>query len=393
MYLRLTIILLYAFIFNSFDLISFEASNRYKLKESDSIYFQDIDNLEYSPNLEFYVINQKSESNRINIFNKDGTLFKTYLIDDTYTFKFIDSINYNMTEVLMNNEEYEGTNGSKTKSEFTNTISQSSFLNDSTLVTIGSLKYLVHYHPVGGQPHFKLNRPTVLLFTNLINDEFQIKPLRFNETNVNPQSDYLEIVKNDIYFELFPAGFLRKIPNSPKTVVGKINLDDYDWEPLIDLPNEYVTSNIRLSIDFSYRIADYKNKTYFMSPLTNYLFNVEKDTIWLSDLDDPIEYSLSQFGSKTVSLPGDMYKLDSVSHSIVEFFFQNDFLYVILNTPKVKDGKIYLHKYSLKGEFINSKELNEGRKLESTFYTKNKQRLMKVYMENEEWYIEEVDIN
>lgn len=393
MFLKPVTIIVIILIFNAIKLFSFFDSNSRELIENDSIYFQSINKIEYSPNLELFVVNQKSEFNRINIFKNNGDLFKSYLIDDSYTFKFIDSIYYDKSEVLLTKDEYNNLQGSLIGSEFTNTISQSTFLNDSILITIGTLKYLVHYGTMGGQPHFKLNKVTVLLFTNILNNDFQIKTLRFNETKVNPQPDYLKIVGNDIFFKLFPEGFLRKFPNSSTIVVGKINLIDYDWEPLVELPNEYITSNIRLSIDFNYKIFEYNNKTYFIAPFTNYIFNMEQDTIWLSDLVDPIKYSLNFFNSETINLPQEMFKLDSVSHSIIDFFFNNDFLYVLLNKPKMKDSKIYLHKYTLTGKFLKSKELDEGKKLESVFYSKIKQKLIKVYMENEDWYIDEVDIN
>lgn len=391
MYLKQVIILI--LILNSFKLYSYIDSSSQKLIENDSIFFQSISKIEYSPNLELFVVNQKSEFNRINIFKSNGDLFKSYLIDDSFTFKFIDSIYYDKSEVLLSRDEYNSLQGSYNDSEFANTLCQSSFLNDSILITSGTLKYLVHYGTLGGQPHFKRNKVTVLLLSNLNTNEIQIRPLRYNETKVNPQPDYLKIVGKDIYFKLFPEEFMRKIPNSSKIVVGKINLDDYNWEPQVELPKEYVTSNIRLSIDFNYKISDYNNKTYFMAPLTNYIFNLEQDTIWLSDLVDPIKYSLNYFDSETINLPEEMFKLDSVSHSIVDFFFQNSSLFVILNTPSIKDGKIYLHKYTLDGKFLTSKVLNNGKKLETVCYSKSKQKLLIVYMKNEEWYFEEVDIN
>lgn len=120
---------------------------------------------------------------------------------------------------------------------------------------------------------------------------------------------------------------------------------------------------------------------------------MEGDTIKLSDLDNAISHSLSLFSSDTLIRNKDYNMLDSLSHYIGNIFFKGDNLFVILNKPKNYDNKIYLNKYTLKGELIYSNVINENQKLETVFYSENKQKLYKIYMVKEEWWVEEIDFD
>ena len=187
-------------------------------------------------------------------------------------------------------------------------------------------------------------------------------------------------------------GLFKNIPASPQEILGRFNPLNKNWTPELKIPNEYLTSNINFDLDYNYRIANHNDDTYFMAPFTNYLFNYNNDTIWLSDLSDPIKFSLKKYGQDRILDKEDYSKLDSLSHNIVDLYFRRDFLYVLLNKPMNYDGKVYLNRYNLKGELMDSTIVNNGKLLETIFISDNKQKLMKVYLENEEWYVEEVDI-
>lgn len=366
--------------------------NKFKIVESDSVYFQSIDKLEYSPNNELFVVSQKSESNRINIFNKDGTLYKSYLIDDSYTDKYIDLLKNKDVKENIQSTDYLKTIRGHPKVLYKNTVSKSLFLNDSIIYTISGLNYYVDGDKVLGVDGLILKVRTVLIKINIFSDKEEIIPLAFIHNKLYPQSDYLEFFNNYLFFRLFPIGVHESRPNSPKYVLARFNLDSNNWQPILELPKEYEASKVNLFLDYKYRITSYKNKTYFIAPYLNYVFNLDGDTIQLSGLHNAIQYSLSKFGSDTL-IKKNYKMLDSLSHFIGGIFFKNDFLYVLLRKTSKRDGKKYLNKYSLNGELLDSKLVNKERKLETVFYSENKHKLIKVYLENDEWYVEEVDVN
>ena len=234
---------------------------------------------------------------------------------------------------------------------------------------------------------------TVLYKININSNEITVIPLVFVGRKLYPQLDYLEFVNNKLYFRLFPMGVHKGLPNSPKFVLGKFNLDSNNWQSVLELPKEYELSKVNLTLDYKFRIASNHKKDFFIAPFLNYTFNLEGDTIKLSDLDNAISHSLSLFSSDTLIRNKDYNMLDSLSHYIGNIFFKGDNLFVILNKPKNYDNKIYLNKYTLKGELIYSNVINENQKLETVFYSENKQKLYKIYMVKEEWWVEEIDFD
>lgn len=367
--------------------------NRTKLLESDSIYYQSIESIQFSPNEDYFVVNQKEKTNRVNILKKNGSLYKSYSINDSYTDKYFEIIQQKNVKEPSLTTNYLRSLPDCPTILYNNTFSKSSFLNDSIVYIIGSINYLVQIDSPDERFGVRLKKSNVLFRINIFTDSMEVNYLDFIPKKLYPQSDYFNIVNRNIYIKLFPMDVHKNIPTSQKFVLGIYNIESSDWSPLLELPEEYESSNVKLKLDYDYRISNFRDKTYFMAPLLHYMFSLEQDTIWLNDLVNPIKFSLEKFGSETINLPEELYKLDSLSHSIVDFFFSNNFLYIVLNKPKNNNGKIYLHKYNLEGKFIESKELNKGRELEAVCYSENNNKLYKFYMENEEWWVEEIDFN
>lgn len=367
--------------------------NTFKLSENDSVNFINIKNIKYSPDLEHFIVNQVSYGNRINIFDSKGNVFKSYLIDDSYTDMYLEEIIQlpDSDTILTSNALREYFKDSK--NIYDNTISKSVFINDSTLVTIGILNYYRYSESEGTDVFLRSFNTVVLFYTDIYSDRIDVIPLNYITQKLYPQADIIEFANNYLYFTLFPMGLFKNIPNSPEETLAKFKHGENNWVSELELPNEYIVSNVNLSLEYNYRITSYNNETYFISPYTNYIFNTKKDTIWLSDLNDPIKFSLNQNNSNYYVWSNDFNMLDSLSHFIGDVFFKNDKLYALINKPINKDNKIYLNKYTLKGKLIESNVINENQKLETAFYSENKQKLFKVYMENEEWYVEEVDID
>jgi hypothetical protein len=379
------------------SLLGNDSQPNFIIAESDSIYYQGISDIRYSPDNNYYVINPKGRSNRINIYNKDNTLYKSYLVDDSYSFRFLDSIYYDPSERLISREQYLSLPGSTSRSEFGNTISESSFLNDSTIVTISALRYLVYEDPKVSSNFDKLNVLSVILMTNIFTDEVTVKPLRYNNSKLHPQSEFIDIIGNDFYFELFPTNFYDGIPNSEEYTVGKINIEDYDWKPAVKLPQEYIDSKIGLEIGNNFSISEIDGKPYFLALLSNYVFNLDNDTIRFSDLPEPIEYSLNKFQTETIDLPEEMYKLDSLSHMNLDFFFRDQYIYLMLNKPKTEYGKTilnksYLNKYTLNGALVSSVHINKDIDVKSLFYAANR-GIMAISMIDQKWHVYEIPIN
>jgi hypothetical protein len=239
---------------------------------------------------------------------------------------------------------------------------------------------------------------SVLFIRNIFTDEVKLKTLRFHDSDLSPQSTFIDIISDDVYFELFPVNYFHRRPNGIGYTVGKINMEDYDWRPVVKIPQEYDDSNIRLGLGNNYNIAEYNGKPYYLALLTNYVFNMDQDTIRFSNLPDPIKYSLDKFKADTVKLPLDRYKLDSISHANIDFFFLNDFLYVIANLPWSVNGKIALsktclNKYTLNGEFISSVHLNEDINIKSIFYAENRSIILALTMIDQKWHVYEIPID
>lgn len=378
-------------------LICFSAQSKelkFKIQESDSTYFQSIKSTSISPDSSMIVISQKSSNNRINILRLNGKVFKSYLIDDAISEKYIELINYINTDTVVNKLQYLEYYPEFKGSLYQNTVLFSEFLNDSVIVAIGSLKYLVKFDREEYDAQFKRKSVTVLLLININTDEFEVKPLIPNlEKKLMPYEKGLDVINQNIFFTILPYGFMRDTSNYSSFVLGNLKYNEKTWNPLLRLPIEYINTNINLDINYDYKINKFKNDIFFMAPLTNYLFNLKGDTIKPSNLNNPLEYTLKSFNSEKINIKDEKYKLDSLPHSIVDFFFTNDFLYVILNKPKNQDGKIYLNKYSISGDFISSKSLNQNNALECVGYCRNSKILYKVYMENSEWYFEEINFN
>jgi hypothetical protein len=338
-------------------------------------------------------VNQRSYDKKINIFEENGELYKSYNIDDSYTDKYLDLINQNPeSDTILTTNSLKEFFGNKSDI-YGNTISESLFISDSVLVTIGILNYIINskYRNIG---YDMLSCNTVVLFRiNIFTDIVDVIPLKFIDQKLYPQANSLEFVNNHFYFILFPMGQFKKIPNSPEEIIGRFNFNENIWSPILRLPNEYITSNINQGLDYNYKISSYKDETYFISPFTNYLFNSKNDTIWLSDLQDPIKFSLNTHNAIRIYDEQDLSKLDSLSHNIVDFSFLENQILVLLNKPVNYDGKVYLNKYSLSGKLIDSTIVHIGESLETIFISENRKKIIKVYMENEDWWVEEININ
>lgn len=366
---------------------------KFKIMESDSVYFTDIKDIIYSPKLEYFVVNQNSYSNRINIFDTNSTLYKSYLIDDSYTDKYLDLIiQLPESDTVLTTNALRKVYGDS-KNIYGNTISKSVFVNDSILATIGILNYFKFSKSNYNNTNLRSYNTVVLFIINIHTDIIEVTPLNYITQKLYPQASLLKCNNEFLYFTLLPMGLIKNFPDSPNTTLGKIKLGEENWETVIDLPKEYLESNVKLGLDYNYRIASFNSELYFLSPYTNYAFNLKKDTIWLSDLNDPIESSLNKHNLIRVSSKEDYPKLDSLSHKIGDLFFLNFSLYVLIIKPKDYDNKIYLNKYTLNGELIYSNVINENQKIETVFYSENKQKLYKVYMKNEEWWVEEIDFD
>ncbi|MCB0703413.1 MAG: hypothetical protein KDC55_11970 [Ignavibacteriae bacterium] len=366
---------------------------KFKIIESDSIYFENIEKLEFSPNGKFYLVNKRSNTKRINVFNNNGVLYNSFLVNDAFTDKYFDIIKDTTKDEEILTTEYLNTLPNRPEVLYDNSFFKSIFLNDSMIVATGSINYYIYGENPSGDKGLILRAMTVLYKININSNEITVIPLVFVGRKLYPQLDYLEFVNNKLYFRLFPMGVHKGLPNSPKFVLGKFNLDSNNWQSVLELPKEYELSKVNLTLDYKFRIASNHKKDFFIAPFLNYTFNLEGDTIKLSDLDNAISHSLSLFSSDTLIRNKDYNMLDSLSHYIGNIFFKGDNLFVILNKPKNYDNKIYLNKYTLKGELIYSNVINENQKLETVFYSENKQKLYKIYMVKEEWWVEEIDFD
>ena len=366
---------------------------KFKIIESDSIYFENIEKLEFSPNGKFYLVNKRSNTKRINVFNNNGVLYNSFLVNDAFTDKYFDIIKDTTKDEEILTTEYLNTLPNRPEVLYDNSFFKSIFLNDSMIVATGSINYYIYGENPSGDKGLILRAMTVLYKININSNEITVIPLVFVGRKLYPQLDYLEFVNNKLYFRLFPMGVHKGLPNSPKFVLGKFNLDSNNWQSVLELPKEYELSKVNLTLDYKFRIASNHKKDFFIAPFLNYTFNLEGDTIKLSDLDNAISHSLSLFSSDTLIRNKDYNMLDSLSHYIGNIFFKGDNLFVILNKPKNYDNKIYLNKYTLKGELIYSNVINENQKLETVFYSENKQNLYKIYMVKEEWWVEEIDFD
>lgn len=375
----------------SFECISKE--NRIKIVENDTIFFSNIENIKYSPDLKYFVVNPISATNRITVFNKDGKIYKSYLIDDSYSDKYLKIINQNPIEDSILTTSYLRKIFGNSKDIYSNSVALSTFKNDSILITKGVLNYFINSKHQNIGVDIRRYSTVVLISVNIYTDEINVIPLYFTHGKSYPEAKNLAFKNNKLFLKLFPIDFFKDKPNGSKYVLGVFNFIEDNWKPILEIPKEYIDSRVKLTLDYGYRIATYKKDNYFMSPFLNYIFNLRGDTIKLSDLDNAIQFTLSKFNSDTLIYTKDLKMLDSLSHYNIDFFFQNDFLYIILNKPINLDGKVYLNKYNLKGNLIESYILNKDRLLESCSYSDNLHKIIKVYMENEEWYIEEVDFN
>lgn len=343
--------------------------NKYKIQESDSVYFQSIDNLKFSNDGNLFVVNQKTKTNRINIFKKDGTLFKSYLIDDSFTDKYFDIIEIKEKDDKLLTTKYLNTQPKRPKILYNNIFDQSLFINDSLIYCTA---YINYYTDGNKRYNFKglvLKNMITLVIINVYNDKMEALPLEYKRDELYPQTDYLEFYNNNIYYRLFPYGYYKIIPNSPKYVLGKLNINNKIWEPIVKLPKEYEDSKVNLELDYRFNIANFKNEVYFNCPFLNYVYNLKGDTIRFTDLDNSIQYSLSRFGSDTLIKSNGINMLDSLCHYIGGIFFKNGFLYNIVSKTKSSNNKIYLNKYNLNGKLIVEKLLNENLKLFSAFYS------------------------
>jgi hypothetical protein len=170
-------------------------------------------------------------------------------------------------------------------------------------------------------------------------------------------------------------------------------LDSSNWSPIAELPKEYHDTGVKLSINYDYKVNTNGEETYIMAPFSEYLIKLDKDTKWLSDLDNPLKNSLKKHNSETIDITQERNKLDSVPHFIIDFFFNNNSLYTIISIPRDKNGHIYLHNYSLNGEYIKKKLLHEGVNSASVSYSNMNKKLYKIYLENDGWYYEEINFD
>ena len=283
-------------------LICFSAQSKelkFKIQESDSTYFQSIKSTSISPDSSMIVISQKSSNNRINILRLNGKVFKSYLIDDAISEKYIELINYINTDTVVNKLQYLEYYPEFKGSLYQNTVLFSEFLNDSVIVAIGSLKYLVKFDREEYDAQFKRKSVTVLLLININTDEFEVKPLIPNlEKKLMPYEKGLDVINQNIFFTILPYGFMRDTSNYSSFVLGNLKYNEKTWNPLLRLPIEYINTNINLDINYDYKINKFKNDIFFMAPLTNYLFNLKGDTIKPSNLNNPLEYTLKSFKSQ-----------------------------------------------------------------------------------------------
>ena len=176
----------------------------YKLTENDTIHYQNIKNIKYTPNSKYFVLNQRSYDKKINIFEENGELYNSYNIDDSYTNKNLDLINQNPeNDTILTTNYLKEFFGNKSDI-YGNTISESLFISDSVLVTIGILNFIINskYRNIGFD---MLSCNTVVLFRiNIFTDIVDVIPLNFIDQKLYPQANSLEFVNNHFYFILFP---------------------------------------------------------------------------------------------------------------------------------------------------------------------------------------------
>lgn len=239
---------------------------KFKIIESDSIYFENIEKLEFSPNGKFYLVNKRSNTKRINVFNNNGVLYNSFLVNDAFTDKYFDIIKDTTKDEEILTTEYLNTLPNRPEVLYDNSFFKSIFLNDSMIVATGSINYYIYGENPSGDKGLILRAMTVLYKININSNEITVIPLVFVGRKLYPQLDYLEFVNNKLYFRLFPMGVHKGLPNSPKFVLGKFNLDSNNWQSVLELPKEYELSKVNLTLDYKFRIAS-NHKKDFLLPL------------------------------------------------------------------------------------------------------------------------------
>lgn len=366
--------------------------NEHLIKEPENIFFQNINYLTFSKNHLYYCVVQYTSSNKICIFKANGELFKVLEIDDYFTDKYIDLIkDTTKSEKILTSEELHNIPGSPLVL-YNNNFSKARFVDNNTLLITGTINYIIERNSKESKSNLHKRKIPILFNYNINNDSLKIYKLYSNNEELFPQTDYLEVYKNKLYLRLFPLNLFKKELNSLKFVLAEYDLELKEWEPVLELPEEYEKYNLNLDLNYRYKIAEIDNLLYFMAPYTNYMFNINKDTVRFENMANPIEYSLNIFDSDSVVSHKEYYKLDSLSSNVIDFFIYNSKVNLILTKPNEDNEKVYHFKYTMKGKFLESKTLTDI-KVESIFYSKNRQKIIKVYISDEKWYYDEIDIN
>lgn len=362
------------------------------IKEPDNVYIQNIQSISFSKENSYFCINHYYPTDNLCIYKNNGELYKVLHIDDSFTEKYIDIVkDRNKKERIFTSEELHNISGSP-EVLYENKFSKAKFLTNELLLIIGYIQYFIER--AENKSKYKLHRKKmpVLFFYDIKSDSLFVKKVNPISGNLFPQVDYLEVINNRVFLGLFPVDYFEKQPESSKYVLAEYDLKKDECEPKLEIPYEYLKYNLNLALNYNYRIAEHQNTLYFMAPYTNYMFNENEDTVWFDRMVDPIKYSLNIFDSDSVKSHEEYYKMDSLSSYVLDLFIRDNIVNLILMRPNENNKNIYLCKYTLKGKFLKERILVEE-KVESIFYSSIREKIIKVYMKDENWYYNEIAID
>jgi hypothetical protein len=362
------------------------------LEENNDNYIDNITDIFFNPSGNKFSICQLNGFGRILIYNINGKIDYTNDINNSNQYDSVSVKKENGVFGYKINEffyPFPKLLENDTVVKFNKTIYFTRFVNDTTVICLGSMSIEVDRKE--NQNLKKINRNiTIMIIASTNNaNRYKLIPLKPYK-DYFPQRHYFDF-KNNEFLVPIRTNDNSSLSNDKKVVLAKYDTIGNFIEPFIKLPEEYIKSGAEFKLQYSPYLTE--NCKFAMFPYINKIFNIDKNNYitidsLLSPLSDLENYSHAR---------QNWIDCFPIRYSNIGLRNENEFIiYAIKYKKGEKDNeinsepKIFL--YSLLTKKLHNIEICNSTEIKYIKYIEALNKVVISYIDNDLWIIKSYDL-